>query len=569
MKATIETKEDKKIIKKASLYFGGLDKIIKNAKKTKKFLKGKELNEETFKQSLTYFIDDFPIDNIIWGKEEYKLSLAQSFYQKFFYYLKGTPIEELPDVPSKGESSYDPKNKNYHMNKYAILQTKGEAIYVDDIPHYNDELHVEAVISRIPHGEILKVDPTEALKVEGVTHFFTHKDIPGKNIINGEEFLRVDKVTSVGQFIGLIVATSRDIARKAVKLVKVEYKILDPVLTIQESIEKKTCVPYSKVYEKGNLKQEFPNTLTGTVISGGQEHFYLETNSSISIPSNEEMTIYSSTQYVNGSQLALSPLLNMSLNNLIIKIKRIGGGFGGKETASVPVAASTSLCALLTKKPVRMVLDRDTDIMVTGQRHPYLSHYSVSFDNDGNILALDTQLYSNGGHSLEVTSHVMDASLRNVDGAYNIPNVKAQGFLCKTNTPSNCAFRGFGSPQGLFIIENVMDRVANYLKKDPNEIRFKNLLHSEDVSCGGDIIKDCSLERMWKELLEKSEFEKRRKDIEKFNKENEFKKRSIYMIPTKHGVGMPDPIYQGAALIHIYNDGTVMISCGGSEMGQV
>lgn len=570
MRAVIETEKDKKFIKEVSLYFGGLDKIIKNAKSTEEYLIGKELTEETLKNSLKCLKDDFPIKDIIWGKEEYKFSLAEGFYQKFFYYLNGKQIDnQNKDLLSRGEQTFDVKNKNSFVNTYGILQTQGEATYVGDLKEYDNELHAAPVLSKFAHGEIINIGTKEALKVEGVVEIITYKDIPsgGKNITNGEELLRSKEVTSVGQMIAIVVAKSREIAYKAAKLVNVEHKELEAIFTIEESIKKKTFAPAGK-FEKGNVKQQFPNTLKGTVESGGQEHYYLETNACVAIPTPEELIVYATAQHISSTHQQISELLNVSRNKVVVKVKRIGGGFGGKETGSIPVAAAASLAASLLKKPVRMVLDRDSDILITGQRHPYHSEYTVSFDNDGKILAFEVTQYSNAGCSFEVSPYVMDASLRNCDGAYNIPNMKVEGFICKTNTPSNVAFRGFGSPQGLFIVENMMDQVAHYLKKDPNEIRFKNLYHSEDVTHHGDVIKDCTLERMWKELLEKSDFEKRRNEIEKFNKENEFKKRSIYMNPTKHGVGMPEPIYQGSSLVHIYNDGSVLISCGGIEMGQ-
>jgi xanthine dehydrogenase/oxidase len=304
---------------------------------------------------------------------------------------------------------------------------------------------------------------------------------------------------------------------------------------------------------------------------GGQEHFYLETQSVLVVPKGEdgEIDITSSTQNPSEVQQVVAEVLGLPANRVVCRVKRMGGGFGGKETRSAVLAAPAAVASFRLQRPVRCMLDRDEDMMSTGIRHPFLARYKVGFDSTGKLTALDVNLFSNGGNTMDLSRGIMERAVFHIDNAYRIDNLRCHGIVCRTNLPSNTAFRGFGGPQGMAVVENVMDDVATYLRLDPSAVRSLNLYREGDHTHYNQRLEYCTLNRCWNECQALAGIEQRRKEIENFNKLHRFKKRGMALIPTKFGIAFTALfLNQAGALVHVYKDGSVLLTHGGTEMGQ-
>ncbi|CAG0889280.1 unnamed protein product [Darwinula stevensoni] len=364
--------------------------------------------------------------------------------------------------------------------KSAYHQATGEAQFVDDIPPREKEAHLALVFSRRSHAKLLHVDPSPALGIKGVIGWVGEEDLPGEANFFGEEVrdesaFQRDKVTSEGQVIGGILAETREIAKIAARSVRVEYEDLQPrIITIEDAIKEREFF-WEEGTESGDVDEalsQAPHVLEGQVRVGGQEHFYLEPQCSLVTPLQEhdEVLVYSSTQNPMYVQKCVAQVLGVPYNRVIAKVKRVGGGFGGKEMRSVLYTLPAAVAARKFGRPVRCVLDRDEDMLSSGGRHPFLGRYKVGFSPDGRILALDVTLYSNAGYSPDLSIGVMFRSMHCVTNAYHIPNVRVRGYVCRTNLPSNTAFRAFGSPQAMMICEQWMQDVAEFLRLDPAKV---------------------------------------------------------------------------------------------------
>ncbi|KAK6400373.1 hypothetical protein LTR95_019313, partial [Oleoguttula sp. CCFEE 5521] len=301
------------------------------------------------------------------------------------------------------------------------------------------------------------------------------------------------------------------------------------------------------------------------------EHFYLETNAAVAIPKPEdgEMEIWSSTQNPSETQAYVAQVTGVAANKIVSKVKRLGGGFGGKETRSIQLAAICAIAAKKVQRPVRCMLNRDEDILTSGQRHPFLARWKVAVDKNGMLQALDADVFNNGGWSQDLSGAVVDRALSHIDGCYKIPNVFVRGRIAKTNTVSNTAFRGFGGPQGMFIAETYMEEIADHLKIPVEELRQKNMYKTNEPTHFKQELKDWYVPLMYKQVLEESKYAQRRAEIETFNKEHKWKKRGLSIIPTKFGISFTALfLNQAGALVHIYHDGSVLVAHGGTEMGQ-
>eukprot|EP00095_Tigriopus_kingsejongensis_P011121 snap_masked-scaffold645_size120276-processed-gene-0.3 protein:Tk11121 transcript:snap_masked-scaffold645_size120276-processed-gene-0.3-mRNA-1 annotation:"xanthine dehydrogenase oxidase-like" len=391
---------------------------------------------------------------------------------------------------------------------------------------------------------------------------------------NGDEWTK-PKVECVGQIIGIVLAKDQAIAQRAAKLVKVEYEELKPIITIEEAINANSFHPWdNNTIINGDVAAALKasdHVLEGEMRTGAQEHFYLETQACVAIPVLEdgEMHVYSSTQNPTETQACVAGVLGVSMNKIVCHVRRMGGGFGGKETRSVPVAMACALAAQKLRRPIRVMLDRDEDMLMSGHRHPFLARYKVGFSQDGTIKALDLELYNNAGHTMDLSFSVMERAMLHSDNSYRIENVHIRGHVCKTHLPSNTAFRGFGGPQGMMIAENWMDRIALRLKMDPMELRFKNLYHERDSTYFNTLLQHCTLRKCWQECQETSQLLEQRLEVKRFNDSNRWKKQGIYMVPVKFGIAFASPhMNQGGALVQIYRDGSVLLTHGGTEMGQ-
>ncbi|KAJ6811703.1 xanthine dehydrogenase-like [Iris pallida] len=461
------------------------------------------------------------------------------------------------------------------------LQVTGGAEYTDDTPTPPNTLHAALVLSTKAHAHILSIDDSLAKSSPGFVGLFLSKDVPGSNkigaIIHDEEVFATELVTCVGQVIGIVVADTHENAKVASKKVKIGYKELPPILSIKDAIKARSFHPSTeRCLEEGDVDRcfmsgECDRIIEGEVQVGGQEHFYLEPNSSLiwTIDGGNEVHMISSTQSPQKHQDLVAHVLNLPMSKVVCKTKRIGGGFGGKETRSAFIAAAASVPSYLLKRPVKITLDRDVDMMITGQRHSFLGKYKVGFTNAGNFLALDLEIYNNGGNSLDLSLSVLERAMFSSDNVYKIPHIRVRGQVCYTNLPSNTAFRGFGGPQGMLIAENWVQRVAVELRRSPEEIREINFQHEGHVLHYGQKLQNCTLRQVWDELNASCLFAKARETADDFNRNNRWRKRGVAMIPTKFGISFTAKhMNQAGALVQVYIDGTVLVTHGGVEMGQ-
>uniref|UniRef100_A0A8C0FTK1 Xanthine dehydrogenase/oxidase n=1 Tax=Bubo bubo TaxID=30461 RepID=A0A8C0FTK1_BUBBB len=528
------------------------------------------------------------------GMVDFRRTLTLSFFFKFYLTVlqklsknyNGTvsalfhkdPIANaqlFQEVP-RGQAVEDMVGRPL-MHVSAAKQACGEAVYCDDIPHYENELYLTLVTSTKAHAKILSVDASEAQSVPGFVCFVSAKDVPGSNITgiaNDETVFAEDVVTCVGHIIGAVLADTQEHSRRAAKVVKIKYEELKPIVTIQEAIEKQSFLKSIKRINKGDVKKGFEESdhiLEGEMYLGGQEHFYLETHCTLAVPKGEdgEMELFVSTQNPMKTQEFAANALGVPSNRIVVRVKRMGGGFGGKETRNTILTTAVAVAAFKTGRPVRCMLDRDEDMLISGGRHPFLGRYKVGFMKNGKVKSLEVSYYGNGGNSVDLSYGVMDRALLHLDNSYNIPNVSSVGIVCKTNLPSNTAFRGFGGPQGMMIAECWMSDLARKCGLPPEEVRKLNLYHEGDLTHFNQKLEGFTLRRCWDECLSSSSYHARKKLIEEFNKQNRWKKRGMCIIPTKFGISFTIPfLNQAGALVHVYTDGSVLLTHGGTEMGQ-
>ena len=371
-------------------------------------------------------------------------------------------------------------------------------------------------------------------------------------------------------------ATSTELARKAVLKAKISYKSLKVTNTIQEALKKKLFVLKENKITKGdpiNKINEAPYKLKGNFTTGSQEHFALEGHVAFTIPGEDnDYKVYSSTQHPSETQQIIAKMLNQKSNTITVEVRRIGGGFGGKETQSFIFAAICTLLSKKTKRPVKLRVDRDDEIIITGKRHDFYSEYEVGFDELGVIQGLNIKLASKCGISPDLSGAINQRALLHLDNSYYIENILAENYLCKTNTASNTAFRGFGGNQGMMVIENIIDNIAGSLKKDSSEIRRRNFYQNfkKNITHYGMKIEDNVLHAIFDKLIKSSNYKGRRQEIKKFNSINKYVKKGIAITPVKFGISFTTMhLNQAGALVHIYcNDGSCHINTGAIEMGQ-
>jgi xanthine dehydrogenase large subunit len=458
-------------------------------------------------------------------------------------------------------------------------QVSGEAIYVDDRPALRGELHAAVGQSTHAHANILSMDLSAVEAAEGVVAVMTVEDVPGHTDIGpvfpGDPVLAIGKVDFVGQPIFAVAATSYDLARKAAKLAKIEYQELEAVLTVKDALAKQSFVrpPFSmKRGDSGSAIAKAEHQLSGEISVGGQEHMYLEGQISTAEPTEDGgMNIYTSSQHPSEVQKLVAEVLDVPLNKVLVDMRRMGGGFGGKETQAAPWACIAALLANKTKRPVKYKLGRMDDMVMTGKRHPFENNYTVGFDSKGLIKGINIEVNGNCGYSPDLSDAIVDRAMFHSDNAYFLDQATITGNRCKLNTVSHTAYRGFGGPQGMMTIEMVMDDIARYLGKDPLEIRKINLYGKDErnVTHYHQEVEHNNLEAIIEGLEESSDYQARRKEITAFNESNAILKKGISLTPVKFGISFTvQHLNQAGALVHIYTDGTIHLNHGGSEMGQ-
>ena len=461
----------------------------------------------------------------------------------------------------------------------AVKHVTGKAIYTDDISEPKNLLHAVIGYSNCSKGVIKKIDYKDVLSSEGVVDIITEKDIEGINdvgpIFKGDKIFTSKNIEYYGQPIFAVIAKTNNLAKKAALKVKIDLKISKPIVSIEEALKKKSFVLKPKHLTRGNIKDGFKksdNILKGKLYSGGQDHFYLEGQIAMTIPQEDNnFLVYSSTQHPSETQQIIGKVLKQNYNSIHVIVRRIGGGFGGKETQSFLFAAITSIAAKKLSKPVKLRVDRDDDMIMTGKRHDFLFDYEVGFNNNGEILALKLMMASRCGISPDLSGAINDRAIYHIDNAYFLPNIEINSYRCKTNTVSNTAFRGFGGPQGMFCIENIIENIAQKLNREASEIRKINFYKDKikNTTHYGMRITDNVIEDIFNKLIKKSNYKKRKAEINNFNKKNKVLKKGIAITPVKFGISFTTThLNQGGALVHIYTDGSIHLNHGGIEMGQ-
>ncbi|GMH77592.1 hypothetical protein TL16_g07465 [Triparma laevis f. inornata] len=468
------------------------------------------------------------------------------------------------------------------------LHCTGEAKYTDDIGLPVNGLEGCLIHSTVAGCDIKSIDASAAEKMEGVVKVVLYKDLVdtgGNNklgpIMKDEEVFGTKRVRHVGMVLGLVMADSLEVAQEAARAVKVEYENHDDnvIVSIDEAIKAGSFYPTTDhTIESGDVKAalETPGAVTveGTFRIGGQEHFYLECNTTMCVPKEGGMVVHTSSQAPTKTQMFCASAAGIPANKVVCKMKRMGGGFGGKETRSVFVAAACAVGAKIVNRPVRVTLDRNVDMQTTGQRHAFVANYKAAAIMEGGkpkLLAMDVNMYSNGGCSLDLSGPVMDRSLFHLDGAYKWQALKVHGLVCKTHQPPHTAYRGFGGPQGIVAVEHVVDRLATKMGVDVTDLREANLYKEGDATHFGQTIEDgtWNVPRSFSDVKSQSGIEERKKEVSEFNAANKWKKRGLAYIPTKFGIAFTAKFMnQGGALVHVYQDGTVLVNHGGTEMGQ-
>lgn len=455
----------------------------------------------------------------------------------------------------------------------------GEAVYVDDRLEFPNQLHVYARMSDRAHARIVRIDTSPCYNVPGVAIAITAQDVPGQldigAVMPGDPLLADGKVEFVGQPVIAVAADNLETARKAAMAAIIEYEDLEPVIDVVDALRKKHFVLDSHTHKRGDSSGALataPRRLQGSLHIGGQEHFYLETQVSSVMPTEDGgMIVYTSTQNPTEVQKLVAEVLGVSMNKIVIDMRRMGGGFGGKETQAAGPACMCAVIAHLTGRPTKMRLPRMEDMTMTGKRHPFYVEYDVGFDDDGLLHGIEIDLAGNCGYSPDLSGSIVDRAMFHSDNAYYLGDATINGHRCKTNLASNTAYRGFGGPQGMVAIEEIMDAVARELGKDPLDVRKRNYYGKTErnVTPYYQTVEHNMLEEMTAELEASSEYAKRREEIRAFNAKSPVLKKGLALTPVKFGISFTASfLNQAGALVHVYTDGSIHLNHGGTEMGQ-
>ncbi|MGA9521894.1 MAG: xanthine dehydrogenase molybdopterin binding subunit [Myxococcaceae bacterium] len=467
------------------------------------------------------------------------------------------------------------------LHESGLRHTSGEAVYVDDLPMPGGGLHAWIVTSPHAHARIVRCDSAKARQAPGVHAVLTAEDIPGQNnvgpVVHDEELLASKDVHFFGQSVAVVFAESLTQARKAAALVEVVYEPLPAILTVDDAVKAGSFLTQPHVIARGDVQAALasaPVRISGEVRSGAQDHFYLETHVSLALPREAGgLHIYSSTQHPSEVQAIVSEVLGIGRHQIVIEVPRMGGGFGGKETQAAGFAALAALGAVRTGRPVKVWLNRDQDMMTTGKRHPFVSRYEAGFDADGKLLGLEVRMFSDGGFASDLSGAILDRALFHLDNGYFIPALRFEGRVARTNLPSNTAFRGFGGPQGVVVIEHVLSCAAERLGIDPAELRRRNFYGaapSDRTPYDQEVrFEDNRLARIFDELMASSAYAARCGEVARFNAGSRHVKRGLSFQPVKFGISFTTSfLNQAGALVNVFQDGTVQLNHGGTEMGQ-
>ena len=465
------------------------------------------------------------------------------------------------------------------QHESAVLHVTGQARYADDIALPAHAVHVAFGMSDIAHGRILHMDLSAVASAPGVVRVFTAADIPGANnyapVLHDDPIFATDEIQFHGQPIFAVAAKSFDAARRAAKLARIDYETLPAILDIASALAADSQVLPTETMRRGEPETALasaPLRLSGIVNIGGQDHFYLEGQIAIAIPQeNGGVLIHSSTQHPSEVQHLVAHALHKHAHDVVVQCRRMGGGFGGKESQPALFACVGAIVALALGVPAKVRVDRDTDMVMTGKRHDFIAEYDVGFDAQGRLLGLSLMLASRCGYSADLSGPVNDRAMFHADNCYFLEHVQIVSHRCKTHTVSNTAFRGFGGPQGMMAIEAVMDDIARYLQRDPLAVRRANFygIGERNITPYHMEVEDNLVHRIVDELVTSSDYDARRRAISGFNAASPVIKKGIALTPVKFGISFTATQYnQAGALVQVYTDGSVLLNHGGTEMGQ-
>ncbi len=455
----------------------------------------------------------------------------------------------------------------------------GKTLFLADQPPLPGELWVEIVSSPIAHGRIARLDVEAARACDGIVGVYTSRDIPGVNkfgpIVADESLLAETHCHFIGEPIALIAGISPDAVRRAKSRIVLEMEPETPILTIEEAIAADSFLGPERVIGRGDVWGALataPHRLSHSLQIGGQEHLYLETQTALAIPDEwGHLTIYASTQNPTEIQNLAAKVLALGMHQVVCVCKRMGGGFGGKETQAAIPALMAALVAQKTGRPARVAYGHREDMATTGKRHPYRADYDVGFTGDGEILGLQMAFYANGGATYDLSSSILDRTLFHADNAYYLPHARITGRICRTNLPSNTAFRGFGGPQAVAAMENIIEEIAITLRKDALEIRTRNCygLAGRDRTPYGQLVTPNTLPAVLSQLTQDARYHARAEAVQAFNAVSQTHWKGLSLTLVKFGISFTTKfLNQGNALVNVYIDGTVQVSTGGTEMGQ-
>ncbi len=564
------------IVRKARLAYGGVAAMPMRALKAEAALVGKPLNDP----SVAHLLHDTfqPIDDARSGAD-YRRGLVVSLWEKF---VSGEQSQaQDADLGFAGDSRWPIEDASRNLgHESAVGHVTGRALYVDDTAQRRKMLDCWPVCAPHARAKILRRDATKARQALGIHAVLLAEDIPGENntgpVRHDEPLLARDEVLFHGQIVAWVVGESLTACRAAAALVEVDYEPLPALIGLPAAIAQGSYHTEPHALKRGDVSTALataPARFEGEFEFGGQEHFYLETHAAWA-EAGEDGTVLvnSSTQHPSEIQAIVAEVLHLARHKVVVQAPRMGGGFGGKETQGNGFAALVALAAVKTGRPVRVQLDRDLDMKLTGKRHPFHAKFSIGHDNDGRLLAAQVELVSDGGWSLDLSTAINDRALFHLDNAYYIPAVHFSGRVAKTNVTSHTAFRGFGGPQGMIVIEEIIDRIARQVGLPPEVVRERNLYHGtgetnrthyhEDIG-------DNRIQDIWQQVLAKAEFAKRRSEVDVWNRANPHIKRGLAVTPVKFGISFTLSHYnQAGAYVVIYTDGSVQVNHGGTEMGQ-
>ncbi len=566
------------VVRYARLAYGGVADRTKRALAAEAALLGHKLEDAAAVVAEILRGEFTPIDDVRSGAA-YRRGLVVSLWEKFVAGEQSEVHDGASNYDLSGTWPVDDATRHLR-HESAVGHVTGRALYVDDVAQRRRMLEVWPIMSAHAHAKITRRDASVARRQSGVHAVLLAEDISGENNVgvarHDEPLFATDLVQYHGQMIGVVVGESLAACRAAAALVEVDYEPVAPLLGIAAAIAAKSYHTEPHTLTRGDCAAalaQAPQRFSGEFELGGQEHFYLETQAAWAEAGEDDtVLINSSTQHPSEIQTIVCEVLGLAKHKVVVQAPRMGGGFGGKETQGNAFAAIAALASRRTGRPVRVQLDRDLDMMLTGKRHPFFGRFEIGHDADGRILAAHVELVSDGGWSLDLSQPIVDRALFHLDNSYYLPAVHFTGRVAKTNTTSHTAFRGFGGPQGMLVIEEIMDRVARRLGLPPEVVRERNLYYGTGETNRTHYLEDIGdnrIQEIWRSVLESGRFNERRREIAAWNAAHPRVKRGLAVTPVKFGISFTLSHYnQAGALVHIYTDGSVQVNHGGTEMGQ-